>query len=496
MGEALRIPRHVDIPGLVRPAGALDERTALTSYRGPWTPRLAAHLLRRAGFGGTPTEIARVAATGMERSVGTLMQLPSAENVAPPGELFDAVAYVEANGGFRALRHDAAERQMLFKHIRMGERRSILALQQWWLQRMLESGSPLQEKMSFYFHGHFTTASLQKGVTAKMTFDQNQLFRGFALGNLRDLTKAVSRDPAMLLYLDNARNNKAHPNENYARELMELFTLGLGAYTEEDVRQAARAWTGYEVFPLRGIARYNPRKHDDGIKTFLGHTGNLSGDDIVDIIYEQPQCARFWATSLLNAFLYNDPEDGLVNATASLLREHDYELRPVLGTILRSNAFYSERAYRALVKSPVEFVVGAHKAAGLTRIDPRSRPALRAMGQVLFFPPNVAGWPGGENWITSDMAIARDNFLAGLITGRAIERSWLANAPTDARQAAEAMLAGMLQSDASPAARSTLERYLGGSESSALGALSSENFDQRMRGGAYLTLAMPAFTLA
>ncbi len=496
MGEAVGIPRHADIPGLVRPAGALDERSALLPYRGPWTQRLAAHLLRRAGFGGTSSEIARIAAMGMERAVDSLMQLPSAANLAPPGDLFDPVAFLEAHGGLRAIRHDATERQMLFKQIRMREFRSILALQQWWLQRMLDGGAPLQEKMTFYFHGHFTTASLQKNVTAQMTFDQNQLFRRSALGNLRDLTKAVSRDPAMLLYLDNARNNKAHPNENYARELMELFTLGLGAYTEEDVRQAARAWTGYEVFPLRGIARYNPRKHDDGTKTFLGHTGNLNGEDIVDIIYEQPQCARFWATSLLNAFLYNDPEDGLVNATAALLREHDYELRPVLGTLFRSNAFYSERAYRSLVKSPVEFVVGAHKAAGLARIDPRSRPALRAMGQVLFFPPNVAGWQGGENWITSDMAIARDNFLAGLLTGRAMERSWLANAPTDARQAAEAMIGAMLQNDASPAARSALERYLGGAGSSALGALSSENFDQRMRGGAYLTLAMPAFTLA
>ncbi|NNM99858.1 MAG: DUF1800 domain-containing protein [Candidatus Eremiobacteraeota bacterium] len=497
MGSALTVSPHADIPGLVRPTGRLDERDALSQYRGPWNARLAAHLLRRAGFGGDPTEVSRVAALGMERAVDSLMQMPPIESVVPPSDIFDAVAYIEARGGFRALRsEDVAEKRALFMRVRMGEHRSILALQQWWLQRMLNAGAPLQEKMAFYFHGHFTTASLQKNVTAPMTLAQNQLFRRYALGNLRDLTKAVSRDPAMLLYLDNARNNKAHPNENYARELMELFTLGLGAYTEEDVRQAARAWTGYEVFPLRGVARYNPRKHDDGVKSFLGHTGNLNGDDIVDIIFEQPQCARFFATSLLNAFLYNDPEDALITQTASLLRKHDYELRPTIGALLQSNVFYSPRAYRALVKSPVEFVVGAHKAAGLASIDPRSRGALRQMGQMLFFPPNVAGWPGGENWLTSDMAIARDNFLAGLVTGRAIERSWLANAPTDASQAAAAMLASILQGDASASARSDLDRYLDGAESSALGTLSSENFDQRMRGGAYLTMAMPAFTLA
>ncbi len=486
MEEARRIPRHVDIPGLVRPAGALDERSALLPFRGRWTPRDAAHLLRRAGFGGTPSEIAGVAAMGMERAVDTLMQLPAAEKLAPPGGLFDAVAFLEEHGGLRALRNNEAERLKLFKQIRKGEFRSLLALQQWWLQRMLDGASPLQEKMTFYFHGHFTTASLQKNVTAKMTFDQNQLFRRFALGNLRDLTKAVSSDPAMLLYLDNARNNKTHPNENYARELMELFTLGLGAYSEEDVRQAARAWTGYEVFPLRGVARYNPRKHDDGIKRFLGRTGNFDGNDIVDIIFEQPQCARFWATSLLNAFLYNDPEEGLVSATASLLRANDFELRPVLGTLFRSNAFYSTRAYRALVKSPVEFLVGAHKAVGIARIDPRSRPALRAMGQVLFSPPNVAGWPGGENWLTSDMTIARDNFLAGLVTGRAIEDSWLAKAPTDAHRAADLLSTELLQGDASPAARADVARYLH----------DNHNRDQRLRGGTYLTLAMPAFTLA
>ena len=486
MGEARPIPRHVDIPGLVRPAGALDESSALTPFRGAWTQRCAAHLLRRAGFGGTPSEIARVAAMGMNRAVDTLMQLPAADELAAPGELFDAVAFLEAHGGLRALRHNDAERLKIFKQIRKGEFRSLLALQQWWLQRMLDGASPLQEKMTFYFHGHFTTASLQKNVTAKMTFDQNQLFRRSALGNLRELTKAVSSDPAMLLYLDNARNNKAHPNENYARELMELFTLGLGAYSEEDVRQSARAWTGYEVFPLRGVARYNPRKHDDGVKRFLGRTGNFDGNDIVDIIFEQPQCARFWATSLLNAFLYNDPEESLVNATASLLRANDFELHPVLATLFRSNAFYSKRAYRALVKSPVELLVGAHKAVGMTRIDPRSRPALRAMGQVLFSPPNVAGWPGGENWITSDLAIARDNFLAGLITGRAIESSWLAEVPTDAPHAAAVLTTELLQGDASPAARTDLERYLNG----------EQNADQRLRGGAYLTLAMPAFTLA
>ncbi|HUY10872.1 MAG TPA: DUF1800 family protein, partial [Candidatus Dormibacteraeota bacterium] len=309
-------------------------------------------------------------------------------------------------------------------------------------------------------------------------------------------TKAISRDQAMLLYLDNARNNQAHPNENYARELMELFTLGLGAYSEEDVRQAARAWTGYQVFPYRGIARFNQRAHDQGIKTFLGRTGNFTGDDIVDIIFAQPQCARFFATSLLNTFVYNDPEEGLIESVAGLLRTHDFELRPVMQALLNSDVFYSARAYRALVKSPVEFVVGAHKTLGLTEIDPRSRGALRQMGQVLFFPPNVAGWPGGENWITSDMVIARDNFLAGLVRAPAITKSWLLQAPMDASQATNEVLSTMLQSDASQRASEQLIAYLNGADTSALGTLSGENFPERIRGAAYLAMAMPAFQLA
>ena len=156
---------------------------------------------------------------------------------------------------------------------------------------------------------------------------------------------------------------------------------------------------------------FDPRFHDDGIKTFLGQTGNFTGDDIVNIIFAQPQCARFFATSLLSSFVYNDPEPQLVDGVARLLRQHDFELAPVMSAILRSNVFYSDRAYRALVKSPVEFVVGTYKTLGLPQMDASVLPALRQMGQELFYPPNVAGWPGGENWLTSDTMIARQNFL-------------------------------------------------------------------------------------
>src|SRR5581483_4668637 len=181
--------------------------------------------------------------------------------------------------------------------IRKNERRSILSLQSWWVNRMLSSPAPLQEKMALYFHGHFTTAAIQKGVSPAMVYAQNQLFRNNALGSLRELTWQVSTDPAMLLYLDNARNEAAHPNENYARELMELFTLGVDHYMEQDVRESARAWTGWVVLPRLGEARFVPGRHDNGSKTFLGQTGNFSGRNIVDIIFRQSQAATFFASS-------------------------------------------------------------------------------------------------------------------------------------------------------------------------------------------------------
>jgi uncharacterized protein (DUF1800 family) len=382
------------------------------------------------------------------------------------------------------------------KEVRRNERKSVLDLQRWWLNRMLTSPAPLQEKMTLYFHGHFTTATIQKGVTPKMTFDQNQLFRENALANLRELTWKVSIDPAMLIYLDNARSDAEHPNENYARELMELFTLGVDHYTENDVRESARAWTGWIVARRTGKAVFVAGRHDNGSKTFLGKTGNFSGRDVVDVIYGQPACAVFWANSLLNFFVYNNPEPQLVDAVAKLILKNDYNLRPVMSTLLRSNVFYSGRAYRALVKSPVEFVIGTYKAFGLPEIDPSAQRALAQMGQMLFYPPNVAGWPGGANWLTSQTVIARENFVAGLMNSPMMERdSWLQQIPMKASDAAAQLVHTILYGDASPSAVAQLADYLNGTGTSALGMLSGENYQERVRGAAYLTMAMPAYQL-
>ncbi|MEO9170606.1 MAG: DUF1800 domain-containing protein, partial [Candidatus Baltobacteraceae bacterium] len=355
---------------------------------------------------------------------------------------------------------------------------------------------PLQEKMALYFHGHFTTAAIQKGVWPTYVWAQNELFRNSALGNVRSLTLAVSQDPAMLLYLDNARSAKAHPNENYARELMELFTLGRGNYSEEDIRQSARAFTGWTVDGRTGQFVFNARRHDDGSKTFLARSGNFDGSNIVEIIYEQPACARFWAQSLLNFFVYNNPEPQLINELANLIEKSDYDLAPVISTLLQSSVFFSPRAYRALVKSPVEFVVGAVSTFGLSQIDAPAMRALQQMGQVLFYPPSVAGWPGGSNWITSQTMIARQNFIAGLVNVPAMSESWIDRAPLDPHLAAKEIVANLLQNDAPEQAYGQLVDYLNGSNTSALKSFSTENYQERVRGAAYLAAAMPAYQLS
>ncbi|MBV8152580.1 MAG: DUF1800 domain-containing protein [Candidatus Eremiobacteraeota bacterium] len=512
-----------------RPPGTLDLANALLPYRGPWDVQKAAHLLRRAGFGGSPADIARVAAMPMNVAVDRLIEFPP--NLPDAPELVEdrpnpAVRRLFAQNAASALTMlpagNAAERalQMLGaaaaaapprpaqpppppstavqQQLAKAHQQNTLALQQWWLQRMIASPAPLQEKMTLFWHGHFTSAYQAKGITAQDILQQNQLYRRFALGNVHELTREVSKDPAMLKYLDNRTSRKEHANENYARELMELFTLGIGNYTETDVRESARAFTGYTLDRDDRFV-FNRAIHDDGVKTFLGRTGNFTGDDIVDIIFAQPAAPRFFASELLGYFLYSDPEPALIDALAALIRKNNFELRPVLSALLRSNVFYSGRAYRALVKSPTEFVVGAHQLYGLSDVDPAVLGAMRRMGQVLFYPPNVKGWDGGDSWLNSGTVLTRENFASALCRSPQMmqEATWLtADASMEPKAVAARIVQWVLVGDASPSARARLEQYLSGAGTAALGMLSGENFDERVRGAAYLAMAMPAYQLA
>ncbi len=333
-----------------RPSGTLDAESALAPYAGHFGVRQAAHLLRRAGFGGSAADVARTAGLGASAAVDSFVHPAAPElpfEAYPPREVLYAVKGGQARTGTEL----------------------------WWLDRMLRTQHPLAEKMTLFWHGHFAT-SIAKVPPALMA-RQIDLFRAQGLGNFHALLAAVSVDPAMSVWLDNRSNSKAHPNENYAREVMELFALGLGEYTESDVKEAARAFTGWAYDSHTMSVSFDPRRHDDGVKTFLGHSGNFGLTDVVNIIVAQPVHQRFLARKLLEYFVYSDPEPALTEAVAQTYALCGCDIAITGGTILRSNVFYSARAYRALPKSPIEFAVGLLRYVGATSVPPGLPDALR-----------------------------------------------------------------------------------------------------------------------
>lgn len=296
--------------------------------------------------------------------------------------------------------------------LRLQWARRYVELQAWWMQEMLTTSTPLTERMTLFWHGHFTSAL--KGVGAlQLLYRQNLLLRRYALGNYRDLLHAIARDPAMLRYLNNQQNKKGAPNENFARELLELFTLGEGHYTETDVKQAARAFTGWRTRPPDQGFVVVAGQHDAGIKTFLGRTGPFDGDDVIDLILQQPRAAEFIVEQLWREFVSPQPDPAAVQRLAKGFRR-DWEIAPLIKALLREPAFVLPANDGLLVKSPVEFVVGTLRAVDV-RLSPLGAAlAAGSMGQELFNPPNVKGWPGGEAWITSQWLLARRQFVLQL----------------------------------------------------------------------------------
>ena len=368
-----------------RPSGALDIASALERYDGPFTRRHAAHLTRRAGFGATAPEIETLRPLGARGAVDALVH-PSQPDVAfvdfpDPALLYD-----------RKARASTA--------------------QAWWVDRMLRTRHPLSEKMTLFWHGHFAT-SMSKVPPALMV-EQIDLFRAQGMGSFRNLLLAVSKNPAMLVWLDNRYNNKARPNENYAREIMELFSLGLGNYTEDDVHNAARAFTGWTLDKNLHYV-YKDALHDAGPKTFLGRTGNLAGEDVVAIIVEQPIHQRFICRKLLEFFVYSDPEPELVDALAQTYALSGFDIAHTVGTILRSNVFYSTRAYRALTKSPIEFTIGTLRFMNVHGAPRDTIAWMKRMGQEPLAPPSVKGWDGGPAWINTATLLARFNYVNRIV---------------------------------------------------------------------------------
>ncbi len=393
-----------------------------------WTLNEAAHLLNRAGFGGSPDDIRSLQTMGREKAVDFLI---TGED---PPDAFPLPAWAtreqasadmrerlqqrrELQRATRSLSPEAAEKARREANQRMQRENRSQAVegQGWWFRRILKTRAPLREKMTLFWHDHFAT-SIQKVRQPYLMIAQNELFRRKALGSLHELTRAMVVDPAMTLYLDTQNSRKGRPNENFAREVMELFTLGEGNYTEGDVREAARAFTGYQLNRLTGTVTHNRRQWDGSDKTIFGKTGPFKGGDVVDLIFEKSETARFMAEKIWEFFVYDKPAEAAVESLAGTLRKAGYQLAPLLREIFLSKEFYSGNAIRHQIKCPVQFIV-----AMLRQLEIDSPPAgfpitaQQQLGQILFMPPNVAGWDWGQAWINTNTLLTRYN-LAGFIT--------------------------------------------------------------------------------
>jgi uncharacterized protein (DUF1800 family) len=368
----------------------------------------ARHLLLRTGFDAPPAEVARFAQLTREQAVDRILAGTHREARTPlPPEVLE---WTDP----RTLRGMSPEERKTFQQ---DLRRRVLALKGWWLDEMVTTDSPLTERMTLFWHNHFTS-SIQKVRSPALLARQNALLRRYALGNFGALLHAVAKDPAMLVYLDGARNRKSHPNENFAREVMELFTLGVGHYSESDVREAARAYTGWSIDPADGSYRWRPFVHDRGVKTVLGQTGDFDGDQVLDLLLAQPATARFVTTKLWREFVSPQPDERELDRIAADFRTSGYEIRVALRELLLSDAFWVPANRDTLVKSPVDLVVGTVRRYGIRYDDPRPLVfALHQLGQDLFAPPDVRGWPGGEEWITTQTLLARKQFLARVFRG-------------------------------------------------------------------------------
>ncbi len=358
----------------------------------------AAHLLRRAGFAGTLEESDRLASLGREGAVDYLLNYEQIDDSAMERGL---------------------ERYIQSQNLNLTQFRPI---QIWWLYRMIHTKRPLVEKMTLFWHGHFATA-IKKVAVAPLMLQQNQTLRRLALGSFETLTLEVAKDPAMILWLDNNTNIKGAPNENFARELFELFTLGIRdpitgqpAYTEKDIQEAARAFTGWTI--RRGQFYFNASQHDDGPKTVLGRTGNWNGTDVIAFAVAERSTARFLAKKLWEFFAYPNPEPTIIEALADVYFANKYSIKAVMRALFLREEFYSERARFALIKSPVELVVGAIRQLRAD-LNLRVLPGpLSLMEQDLFNPPDVSGWAGGLHWINTATMLVRYNFANLLATAR------------------------------------------------------------------------------
>ena len=415
-------------------------------------------LLRRASFGYTPTQLEAALSDGFNKTVDRLIETPPAE---PP-----ALAAASTPGG----------------------RFAVGQLQQWWLDHMVSTSTPMAERMTLFWHGHFTS-DYRKTADNTFMYWQNLTWRRMAMTNLRSMLMEVTTDPAMLRYLDLATSTGQNPNENYSRELMELFTMGPGNYTETDVRESAKALAGWQVPPpdssasvvvdqankvTRSLPVYskqrpgvlNPKRTFKGSVTYLGKAGPLDTQGVIDRILAQPATAQFIAGKVAQHFLTARPDTGYVKALADTFRRSNYDMKTLMRALFTSPQFVVAQSYRTLVKSPTEFMVHAALALGVAKPSKLIVAAGSGMGQSLFDPPDVGGWPNNDSWISSNTVVERVNFVTAAL--------------------------GQMKTSV-PAAQDAPRQHLDGVLSSQTASLLNQAADDRARW--FITLASPEFQL-
>jgi uncharacterized protein (DUF1800 family) len=453
----------------------------LPSEQSPWDIKKIGHLYRRASFGATWTDLENGLRAGPEETIAHLLKgaVPRKDFDEQTAEMARSIA--RANNGQLA--------------------------RAWWIYRMLLSPQPLREKLTLFWHNHFATSNA-KVNNAGFMLGQYELLNRYALGNFRTLLQEISKDPAMMVWLDTSLSKKGMPNENYARELMELFSLGIGRYTEKDVREAARAFTGWEI--QQGKTVFNPAQHDDGDKTVLNQKGKWTGADIVRICLEQPS-APYFIVGKLYRFLISETVPAtheLLEPLATQFRKSDYDFGALVETMLRSNLFFSPAVYRTRVKSPVDFALGIVRSLEARTGTTTLAAALQGLGQDLFYPPSVKGWDGAQAWLNAQTLLFRQNLALTLSSSEDRDPRDGVRRPapfllalkygkkTDA-ELVEFFLRLFLQDDVSPDSRARLLQYQEHAHTLGVPVYWTEQdaAEHRVRALCHLVLTLPEYQL-
>jgi uncharacterized protein (DUF1800 family) len=474
---------------------AIDPRRAWDGYQpsdaSPWDLRKVGHLYRRAAFGVTHAEAQVALKDGPTKTIDNLLA------GAAGHEEFDRQTSLIPKSAARANNGNQAR--------------------EWWLYRMLYGKHPLREKLTLFWHNHFATSNAKVNNAGYM-LGQYDLMRRHALGNFRALLQDMSKDPAMLVWLDTNLSKKAMPNENYARELMELFSLGIGNYTEADIREAARAFTGWSIEEGKGA--FKSANHDDTPKTVFGKTGKYQGSDIVNLCLDKPSSAIFICTKLFRFLISEtiEPTRELLEPLAEDFRKSDYDFGALVSRVLRSNLFFSAEAYRTRVKSPVDFMLGIAWALEAHEVDPkpdRKRTSLKmsslasvleSLGQNLFYPPSVKGWDGGRAWLNGQTLLYRQNLALAMTAttdprfGRSADPVWVVekHGQKPGPELVDFFLKLFLDGDVPAEAKANLLQYEEKSRTQRIPVYWTERdaADHRVRALCHLALTLPEYQLS